>query len=306
MKKILRFVVATILLVLITGCKKYDYVFDYSDGMAKVGKGHVYGDDFEKYGYINQTGELVIEVIYDLAYDFQDGVAIVEKDDYYGLIDKKGNEVAPLKYDYAESFSNGFAKVKTGHFYGFINTSGQEIIPARYSEISDFVNSYAKVKKEEKDFVVDVNGNETKVINYSKKSLSLCYPDEWDINELSIPGYFENLTISKGDNSIDVFWGKASGNLTNETVLQAFFSGIRMAGADVKEGKWIDAKYGKYASKSCDIEIFVKYNSYRKIGTVYFLSAGGNKILCIFLQSAINKKNDNQECFDIVEATLNY
>jgi len=78
-----------------------------------------------------------------------------------------------------------------------------------------------------------------------------------------------------------------------------------MTGANIKEGKWSDAKYGKYTGKSCDFEIFIK-DTQNKKGTVYFLDAGDNKALCVFLQTSVNQESDNQKCFDIIEATLNY
>lgn len=50
--------------------------------------------------------------MYDCAYTFKDGYARVEKDGKYGFIDENGNISIDIKYDYANDFSNGRAKVE--------------------------------------------------------------------------------------------------------------------------------------------------------------------------------------------------
>jgi len=61
----------------------------------------------EKYvhGFINSKGEVIVPIIYDKVKDFDDGIALVEKDGEYGFIDKTGKIVVPLKYHNANYFN---------------------------------------------------------------------------------------------------------------------------------------------------------------------------------------------------------
>jgi len=71
--------------------------------------------DGGKYGYIDRTGNMVIETNYDLTYPFSDGLALVCSDvlseNTYGYIDKTGNYIIEPKFYGAESFSEGLARV---------------------------------------------------------------------------------------------------------------------------------------------------------------------------------------------------
>ena len=70
--------------------KRFDYIGSPVDGMAYVKKGNLYG-------YIDMAGQIVIPIIYEQAYDFNNGAAMVVKkingkNEIYS-IDKKGNKI---------------------------------------------------------------------------------------------------------------------------------------------------------------------------------------------------------------------
>lgn len=77
-------------------------IFDsyrYHEGRVVVVKdddGDWWGDEDQKCGYLDTKGELVIDFIYDDAYDFEDGVALVEKNGREFYINTNGKKV---KYD---------------------------------------------------------------------------------------------------------------------------------------------------------------------------------------------------------------
>ncbi len=65
------------------------------------------------YGYIDKTGKWVINPRFTSAYDFSEGLAVVEEQyGKLGYIDKTGKLVIPPKYDVANSFEHGYAFVK--------------------------------------------------------------------------------------------------------------------------------------------------------------------------------------------------
>ena len=83
----------------------YDYIDCLLDGLASVKR---YG----KYGFIDQTGKVVIPLKYDDALYFNEGLASVKRNGKWGFIDKDGKVMIPLKYDDAyHYFINGFTGV---------------------------------------------------------------------------------------------------------------------------------------------------------------------------------------------------
>lgn len=62
----------------------------------------------------------------------------MEKDNLSGFIDKSGQVIISISYDIAYNFDNGFAMVKKDGKYGFINHLGQVVIPIIYDYIYPF------------------------------------------------------------------------------------------------------------------------------------------------------------------------
>jgi len=67
---------------LIEAVKRYDEVYEFSEGFARVVK------DLSS-SFINAKGEEVIPCIYDHAEPFVKGIALVTQDNNWGYIDKK-------------------------------------------------------------------------------------------------------------------------------------------------------------------------------------------------------------------------
>ena len=96
----------------------------FSNGLALVKKGGLYG-------YIDQTGELVIP--YQSHADiFSDGLAMVMKEDKCGFINTTGQLVIPYQWDFAFPFEDGYAVVIKDELYGVIDKSGKTILPCSY------------------------------------------------------------------------------------------------------------------------------------------------------------------------------
>ena len=80
--------------------------FLYAGDFAENGLALVQADD-EKYGYIDEKGEYVIDPVYHYAYGFaENGLARVgSKSGKWGYIDKNGKYVIRPRFDYAGRFS---------------------------------------------------------------------------------------------------------------------------------------------------------------------------------------------------------
>ncbi len=105
----------------------------FSEGLAAVGvdlpKEEGRQSAETRYGFIDQTGNRVIEPKYRRAFAFQDGLAKVEDmDRNIGYIDKTGKEVIPLRYNKITDFWNGkaFAQEKSGEVF-LIDRTGKKL-----------------------------------------------------------------------------------------------------------------------------------------------------------------------------------
>lgn len=154
----------------------YYAVFDFSDGLALVVKEDADGN--EKFGFIDQAGQVVVPLEYDDARSFSDGLAYVTKRDAdgnfkYGFIDQTGQVVIPLEYDNASSFSNGLAVVAKrdadgNRKYGFIDQAGQVVIPLEYDGAISFSDGLAAVRINEKWGYIDTTGQVVIPLEYDQ------------------------------------------------------------------------------------------------------------------------------------------
>ncbi len=110
---------------------EYDKIGEFHDGLALVSKN-------KKYGYINTKGELVVELIYDNARDFSEGMAAVN----IGY-DKNG------KGEASETQISSYAKGK----WGYINTKGKVIIPIQLDEAFQFSEGIAMVRTVQAEYL---------------------------------------------------------------------------------------------------------------------------------------------------------
>lgn len=85
-------------------------------------------------GFVNKSGELVIDTKYIQAYDFSDGLSAVCNLDFkWGFVDYEGNYVIEPKYSKViNSFYNGIALVEYNNERIYINKDGEEIFKYSY------------------------------------------------------------------------------------------------------------------------------------------------------------------------------
>jgi hypothetical protein len=71
---------------------------------------------------------------------YHEGLAVAKKDGKYGYLDINGNIVIPFIYDIAFDFENGIANVQSPnenscvkHYTGYIDKTGREVIPIKFN-----------------------------------------------------------------------------------------------------------------------------------------------------------------------------
>jgi hypothetical protein len=110
-----------------------------------------------KWGYIDNTGRVVIPPSFDSANDFHEGLALVTLGQKTFFINTTGTIVITPQYDIVNDFSEGLAAVNNGQVrngiglianpgkWGYIDQSGKLVIPLKFTHAEDFSEGLAGV-----------------------------------------------------------------------------------------------------------------------------------------------------------------
>lgn len=120
-------------------------------------------NDQGKWGFVDTSGKEVIPFIYDKADCFYMGYAGVSRNGKMGLIDLSGKEIVPFLYDNELMFfEDGMALVIKDNLYGFVDTTGKVAIPLIYEDAEDFKSGKAKVMKDGEWIFINKKGETIK------------------------------------------------------------------------------------------------------------------------------------------------
>jgi len=109
-------------------------------------------------GFIDKSGSEVIPFIYEDGESFDKGLAIVAKEDNYGMVDRTNKVVIPIAYELVSKFNSDLALVATNEGYGYVNREGKEVIPLQLEYASDFENGFAVVEIQGKKGMINALG----------------------------------------------------------------------------------------------------------------------------------------------------
>jgi hypothetical protein len=124
-----------------------------------------------KYGYIDSTGKMVIQPIYEDAQNFSEGFAIVYTGKEYHVIDEKGKEIV-ASIGPIQTFHDGLAAFSDSKnsTQGYINTSGSIIIRPQFDTAGSFrADGTAIVTKSGKYEIINKKGKILKTYRLHKK-----------------------------------------------------------------------------------------------------------------------------------------
>lgn len=137
---------------------QFNYAYNFAGGRARA---QVKGG----YGYIDKQGKVAISPSeqFKISADFSDGRAPVRvADKGWGYLDDSGNLVIEPQFFSATAFSEGLAAVAVGDFrqhpWGFIDTSGKLVVPAQYEQVEAFSEGFAAVRLKGGYGYVDTKG----------------------------------------------------------------------------------------------------------------------------------------------------
>lgn len=104
---------------------RFEQLRSFSEGYAAVKSNG-------KWGYINRRGEVVVQPVYDRAYDFHDGFAVIRQGELRGFMsidpDRGITEFIAPQYQDVFRFREGLAPVKADGKWGFVS-NGQAPAP---------------------------------------------------------------------------------------------------------------------------------------------------------------------------------
>ncbi len=137
----------------------YTNVGSFANGLSAVSQ---ITDTGEKFGYINDRGDIIIPCIYDSALDFKYGKAIVRKGKYSGIINVEGETIIPFVYTgFNSSYDhNVIASADEYGKWGLISFKNEKLCDFKYDYIFEFENGFAYTIKDHKYGIIDASGNE--------------------------------------------------------------------------------------------------------------------------------------------------
>lgn len=95
--------------------------------------------------YIDQYGNEKLSISVERCSPFNEGLAIIYRENKAGFIDKEGNIVIPCRFDNAHPFSEDMAGIQEDEKWGFINKTGEVIVQPRFHDVGPFQNGLARV-----------------------------------------------------------------------------------------------------------------------------------------------------------------
>ncbi|KAB8154263.1 hypothetical protein EZY14_007445 [Kordia sp. TARA_039_SRF] len=135
-----------------------------------------------KYGLLNEQGELISSIIYDDINQFFDNYIIIgEKEDKYDVFDYDGNILKANYFDRIITIDfnrDSIARFKKNEKWGLINNKLQEILANNYNRIGPFYNGLAYVELNKKWGVIDRFGIEVISMQYDSIERLPFYNDE--------------------------------------------------------------------------------------------------------------------------------
>lgn len=114
-----------------------------------------------KWGFVDNTGRVIVEPTYDMVHNYSAGLAAVnsggtfnDRDSWiqggkWGFIDKTGKVNLSIQYADAGDFSEGLAAIKIqDKGWGFIDYSGKVVILPQFAQAQKFSEGLAPVSME--------------------------------------------------------------------------------------------------------------------------------------------------------------
>ena len=140
---------------------RYTDIDGYSNGIISV-------CDNGKYGFINDHGEPICDIIYDSCVHDESIYLAVKQNGKWAYMKQSGEMVTPFMFDNVSPFQdNGYARVGVDGKDGIINLQGEWVVEPKYDHIDyeikhfpDIDQTLVRVTNQKKDGIINLRGEE--------------------------------------------------------------------------------------------------------------------------------------------------
>lgn len=98
-----------------------------------------------KYGFVNKSNQVIVPFQFESVTDFEQGRSIVELNELYGCIDRTGAYTVPPQFKDLGIYTEGLMYAQKDSLYGYYDGFGTQRIQPIYDEAFSFENGMAKV-----------------------------------------------------------------------------------------------------------------------------------------------------------------
>ena len=153
---------------------RYTDIDGYSNGIISV-------CDNGKYGFINDHGEPICDIIYDSCVHDESIYLAVKQNGKWAYMKQSGEMVTPFMFDNVSPFQdNGYARVGVDGKDGIINLQGEWVVEPKYDDIDYRIQHFpeidqtlVRVTSQKKDGIINIHGEEIIPCKYESFSFSL-------------------------------------------------------------------------------------------------------------------------------------
>ena len=139
-----------------------------------------------KWGYLNESEEIVIEPQWSNVSDFYEGRAVVQVDNYYGVIDEVGQTIVPTEYDDLSWDGSQYVYGEKEFYWGVIDRMGAEVVAFEWDWIGEFSQGLLLVQRDGKFGYLNSKG---------ELALDIQYDDATSFSEFG----FASVTIGEDE-----------------------------------------------------------------------------------------------------------
>lgn len=140
---------------------RYTDIDGYSNGIISV-------CDNGKYGFINDHGEPICDIIYDSCVHDESIYLAVKQNGKWAYMKQSGEMVTPFMFDNVSPFQdNGYARVGVDGKEGVINLQGEWVVEPKYDHIDYRIQHFpeidqtlVRVTNQKKDGIINLRGEE--------------------------------------------------------------------------------------------------------------------------------------------------
>jgi len=136
-----------------------DWINPGAEGLFPAGKDG-------KTGFVNSSGQWVIEPKFDQAANFSEKIASFRNAVHWGLVGIDGTLISEAKWDEIKSFSSGTAVAKAGGKFFLLEKGGQALNQGDFDQICRLKEGYFLVEKEGKRGLLDNAGKEILAVEF--------------------------------------------------------------------------------------------------------------------------------------------